>query len=134
MNPRTLAEAIELAAKKGYVFIASADASGKTHLAAARSIFITSENQVAVSDWFCPQTMENLKSNRSLSIVAWDDANDYGFQLLGTLRKMTDLKMMNGYSPELAKNHPIPQVNRELLVEVERIIEFKIAPHSDREE
>jgi hypothetical protein len=47
---------------------------------------------------------------------------------------MTELEMMNGYSPALEKRSPIPQVNRRLLVRVEKIIEFKIAPHSDRED
>jgi hypothetical protein len=47
---------------------------------------------------------------------------------------MKDLEMLNGYSPDLAKKGPIPQVYRELVVQVNQILEFKLAPHSDVEE
>ena len=50
------------------------------------------------------------------------------------LREMKDLEMLNGYSPDLEKKEPIPQVERELVVQVDQILEFKIAPHSDLEE
>ena len=134
MNPQSLAEAVALAARIGYVFIATADTSGKPHLAAARRLTRRKGHQVAVSDWLCPETVVNLRQNRSLSLVAWDPVADHGFQLLGTLAEMNDLEMLDGYSPDLEKKGPIPQVDRELLVQVEQVLEFKIAPHSDREE
>ena len=134
MNPKRLAEAVELAARVGHVFLTTADPSGKPHLGAARRLSPGGENRVVVSDWLCPETLNNLKDNPLISLVAWDVAADQGFQLLGKLRKMEDLEMMNGYSPDLAKKDPLPQVYRELLVQVEQILEFKIAPHSDLEE
>jgi hypothetical protein len=47
---------------------------------------------------------------------------------------MNDLEMLNGYSPDLAKKSPIPQVYRELFVYVDQVLEFTIGPHSDLEE
>jgi hypothetical protein len=134
MKPQTLAEAVELAARIGYVFIATADLSGRAHLAAARRLSLDEENHVLVSEWLCPETVINLRTNRFVSLVAWDAAADRGFQLLGKLREMKDLEMLNGYSPDLEKKEPIPQVERELVVQVDQILEFKIAPHSDVEE
>ncbi|MBI5585964.1 MAG: pyridoxamine 5'-phosphate oxidase family protein [Deltaproteobacteria bacterium] len=134
MNPQTLAEAVALAGRIGHVFIATADPSGRAHLAAARRLTLGPEKQVAVADWLCPKTVLNLRQNPFLSLVAWDPAADQGFQLLGELQEMKDLEMMNGYSPELEKKGPIPQVDRELVVRVDEILEFKIAPHSDQEE
>ncbi|RPH89257.1 MAG: pyridoxamine 5'-phosphate oxidase family protein [Desulfobacteraceae bacterium] len=134
MKPQTLTEAVEMAARVGYVFIASADLSGRPHLAAARRLSLGAENQVVVSDWLCPETVINLQNNRFISLVAWDAAADQGFQVLGKLREMKDLEMLNGYSPDLEKKGPIPQVDRELVVQVDQILEFKIAPHSDVEE
>lgn len=134
MNPKLLTEAAELAARMGYVFVATAGSSGRTHLAAARTFSVTPENQVRVSDWFCPETMQNLCGNNFLSIVAWDPAADYGFQLLGELADLKELGMMNGYLPELEEKPPLPQVQREMVVRVDKIIDFKIAPHSDVEE
>ena len=134
MKPGTLAKAVKLAGQKGYVFIATADNLGKTHLAAARTISIRPGNKISVSDWFCPQTMENLQTNNSLSIVAWDEKSDAGFQILGEVEAINDLAMLNGYSPDQTGKQSIPQVNRELLIKVDRIVDFKIAPHSDLEE
>jgi hypothetical protein len=134
MNPKLLREAAELAARMGYVFVATAGSSGRTHLAAARTLSVTPENQVRVSDWFCPETMQNLCANNFLSIVTWDPAADYGFQLLGELVDLKELGMMNGYLPELEEKPPLPQVEREMVVRVDKIIDFKIAPHSDVEE
>ena len=58
----------------------------------------------------------------------------FGFQLLGELVDLKELGMMNGYLPELEKKPPLPQVQREMVVRVDKIIDFKIAPHSDVEE
>lgn len=134
MNPRLLTEAVELAARVGYVFVATAGASGKTHLAAARSLSITPENQLKVAEWFCPETMQNLCGNHLLSVVAWDPVSDVGFQMLGELVDLQELGMLDGYLPELEKKPPIPQIEREMIVRVDKIIDFKIAPHSDVEE
>ncbi len=134
MNPKILSEAVEIAARIGYVFIATANASGRTHLTAARTLSYVPENQVVVSDWFCPETVRNLHSNRFLSIVAWDPSTDQGYQLQGELKALRDLEMLDGYSPDLEKKPPISQVDRELLVHIEKVVEFKILPHSDVEE
>ena len=133
MNPKTLAKAVALAEKLGHVFIATANASGRTHLAAARTLSYIPEDQVLVADWFCPETVKNLHSNRFLSIVAWEPSSDRGFQIQGELKALRDLEMLNGFSPELEKKPAIPQVERELLVRVERVVDFKIRPHSDLE-
>jgi hypothetical protein len=134
MNPKTLSAAVELAVRIGHVFIATADLSGKAHLAAARRLSLGAENQVLVSDWLCPETVVNLRQNRLISLVAWDAATDQGFQMLGELQEMKDLEMLNGYSPDLERKGPLPQIDRELVVRVDQILVFKIAPHSDLEE
>lgn len=134
MNLQRLAEAADLAARVGHVFVATASSSGRTHLAAARTIALTPENHVAVSDWFCPETLQNIRSNSFLSIVAWDPARDYGFQILGELEELKDVAMLDGYAPGLDKRPPLPQVERQLLVHVDKVVEFKIAPHSDVED
>jgi hypothetical protein len=134
MNPKSLTAALDLAGRVGHVFMATADLSGKPHLAAARRLTRDRERRVMVSDWRCPETVNNLQHNRSLALVVWDSASDQGFQLLGTLQEMRDLEMLDGYSPDLEEKGPIPQVDRELVVQVDQVLEFTIAPHSDREE
>ena len=133
MNPKLLQEAEKLAAEVGHVFVATADPSGKTHIAAARTLSITPENEVIIADWFCPETMQNLCSNHFLTIVTWNPATDYGFQISGELVDLKELGMMNGYLPEM-ESHPIPQIERQMVIRADKIIEFKIQPHSDVEQ
>jgi hypothetical protein len=64
----------------------------------------------------------------------WDPASDAGYQLLDEVEKVRKLSILNGYIPEEEKKPPPPQVERELVVRVEKIITFSRAPHSDLEE
>jgi hypothetical protein len=56
-----------------------------------------------------------------------------GFQLLGETEKVEDLAMMDGYVAEEEKGPPLPRIKRQLTMRVEKIIDFRHAPHSDKE-
>ena len=131
---KNLDAAIKLAKKLGHVFVATADASGMPHLAAAAQIRSASEDRVEVSAWFCPGTMANLDQNRRISLVVWDPPSDRGYQLLGEVVQVEEASLMNGFSPEAEKSAPMPQVERRLMVQVAKILAFSHAPHSDLEE
>jgi len=103
-------------------------------MAAAGKLALTPEGRVAVAAWFCPMTVANLQKNRRVSLVIWDPKVDVGYQLLGETEKVEEIAMMNGYSPGVELHSPLPQVERQLLVRVDKIIDFKHAPHSDVEE
>ena len=47
---------------------------------------------------------------------------------------MEEQAIMNGYVPEMEDPTPPPQVERRLLVRVEKTVRFSHAPHSDVEE
>ena len=134
MKPESLNIAVELAEKLEHVFVATADSSGMPHVATAGKLSQTSEDHVAVTAWFCPGTLANLKNNRRISLVVWDAPLDKGYQLLGLVEKIEEIAMMNGYSPEADKYPPMPQVENRLLVRVDKVIAFSHAPHSDLEE
>ena len=134
LKVKNLENAINLAEKVGHVFVATADAAGMPHLAAAAQIRSASEDRVAVSAWFCPGTVENLEQNRRISLVVWDPPSDRGYQLLGEVVQVEEASVMNGFSPEAEKSSPMPQVERRLMVQVTRILAFSHAPHSDLEE
>lgn len=61
MNAKILKNVERVAAKVGYVFLASADATGWPHVAAARRLAITPERHALVTEWFCPGTTANLQ-------------------------------------------------------------------------
>jgi hypothetical protein len=134
MKADKLEKAVRLAKDLGYVLIATADQQGMPHVAAAGKLEYAGGQNVAVKEWFCPGTVANLDVNKRISIVAWRRQPDSGYQLLGTVTRILDVGVLDGYAPELEGAHALPQVEKQLLVKVERIIEFKLAPHSDLEE
>lgn len=133
MSPEILQEAIKLARKLGHIFVATANGQGLPHVAAAGRMEIASGGLLAVTSWFCPETVVNLKENKYISLVIWERKTDAGFQLLGELDNIEELGILDGFAPEIETKEVLPQVQRQLLVRVNRIIEFKHGPHSDRE-
>ena len=133
MNAGRLAEAVKIGTRAGHVLIATADSAGVPHIAAAGKIELEGRNTVAITEWFCPGTVANLRKNAGVSVVAWDKASDAGYQLIGRLETSSDVAVLDGYAPGLEGEPPLPQVERRLLVRVERVIDFRLGPHSDKE-
>jgi hypothetical protein len=134
MNTKILKEIVNLANKNGFTFIATSNKSGLPHVAAARKLEIADEGKLSVKEWFCPGTVENLNENPQLSVVVWDNLKDTGFQVLGISEGIKDIAYLDGYSPELDVKHSVPVVEREISIKVNTILEFKQAPHTDKEE
>ena len=134
MNVKVLKKAIELAEEAGTIFIATADEHGVPHVAAATKAALTPEGRVALTEWFCPGTIANLKQNLHVSLVIWDKENDTGYQLIGTAENVEDICMLNGYDPKTEGKSAIPQVERRIIVNISRVLDFTHAPHTDREE
>lgn len=126
-------DAVALAAEVGHVFVATASSDGLPHLAAAGSMSLDDAGLVRVSEWFCPGTMANLAENRRVALVAWDRESDRGYQLLGRVAEVEELAVVDGYAGRAADEIP-PQVERELVIDVERVLDFSQGPHSDRPE
>jgi uncharacterized protein len=133
VNTELLKKAVELAEKLGYVFVATADAAGFPHVAAAAKLSFALDGKIAVSAWFCPSTMANINENPRLSIVVWDSEKDKGYQLIGESEKVLDVAIMDGFSAALEDRPPIPQIESRLTVRVDKILHFTHAPHSDSE-
>ena len=56
------------------------------------------------------------------------------FSQLGQVEAVNETGVLDGYDPEIESVVTIPQVRRELLVRVDKIIRFSQGPHSDLEE
>ena len=134
MKKQAIQWAVSLGQKLQHIFVATSDNRGLPHVAAAGRITSVRDEIVAVSAWFCPSTVQNLQQNRLVSLVIWDSASDKGYQLLGEVEKIEEEAMMNGYAPQLESKGTMSQVERKLIVRVERVIDFSQAPHSDIEE
>ena len=132
MNPEALEQAVNMA-RASFLFVATADADGMPHLAAARDLALARSDEVSVIEWFCPRTLANLQANPRIAIVVWNATENSGFQLVGRVQNMVELGIIDGYAPA-AEPIPLPQVERMLLVKVESVLRFLQAPHSDIEE
>jgi hypothetical protein len=96
---------------------------------------LAGKNDVILTEWFCPETVTNLSGpNHRLSIVIWEGKTDEGYQLIGEMKKEEDLAYLDGYGPGLEEKNPVPQVERKLTIRIGKIIDFRLAPHTDREE
>jgi hypothetical protein len=126
--------AVTLGQKLGHVFVATADAKGLPHVAAAGQLSLETDGLLAVAAWFCPGTVVNLEHNTRISLVVWDADADTGYQLLGNVVKIEETAMMDGYIPELESMGPSPQVERQVFVKVDKVMAFSHAPHSDLEQ
>src|SRR5271157_6490845 len=81
-------KAMLLADKTKQVFMAAVNGDGVPHIAAAKRLSLDAKNNVVLTEWFCPGTMENLMGeNNHLSIAVWDARKDTGYQLIGRARR-----------------------------------------------
>lgn len=134
MNPQVLREAVRLAGIMEYVLVGTASKEKEPHIAVATSINIVDDVHVTVSAWFCPTTVINLFENPSVSLVIWDSQSDTGYQLVGTSEQVENMAVLGCWTPEVDGKISAPQVERRILVRIDKIIDFRHAPHNDIEE
>jgi len=134
VNRAVLEDAVKLSDKTGHVFVATVNAEGVPHVTAAEVLEVIGDNCVEITEWFCPVTVSNLQTNRSISVVVWDTDSDMGYQLVGNMEKLYDEAVADGYSAEFDFAIPRPQVERRITICVDRVLDFSAAPHNDVEE
>lgn len=133
MRNESIKKAVGLGKKLGYVFLTTADNKGIPHLGVASKISISAGNKLSVCGWFCPGTAANLADNSNLGVTVWDKKSDIGYQLLGQKQSLREIAVLDGYAPGIEKNKHFPQVEREIVIDVEKVFEFRQAPHTDAE-
>jgi hypothetical protein len=134
MKAERIAEVLRLAKRAGHVLIATADERGMPHITAAGQLESAGNSKVAVTEWFCPGTVANLQKNRSVSLVVWTKLLEKGYQLLGQLEGVEDVGVLDGYAGLREGQPPMPQIEKRLLIRIEKILEFRLGPHSDVED
>jgi cobyric acid synthase len=135
MKEELLKRVVELADKTKHVLIASVNGDGIPHIAASKRLSLDARNNVVLTEWFCPGTMVNhmLGRNNHLAIAVWDLKEDTGYQLIGKAKKKEDLAYLDGYASDLGKKDSVPQIQRKVTVKIDKILDFKLAPHTDIE-
>jgi len=131
MTTELLTAAVALARRTGHAYLATAGADGTPHIMVAASLEQAGDDRVVIKEWFCPGTLANLSANKALAIAVWDMNRDAGYQLLGQLERIEDLAVADGYAPQVEDRQTTPQVERQLVVHIDKDLDFSLAPHSD---
>jgi uncharacterized protein len=134
MDKETLSQAVVLSGKLEFVLVATADADGVPHVAAAEKLKLLDDDCIAVKSWYCPGTINNLQDNPNIAIVIWDKNSDHGYQLQGVLEGADDLAIMDGFAAGVEMQNPLPEIEKQLRVRVDKIVAFRRTAHSDVEE
>lgn len=134
MKIEKLKQLAAIAQKTKQIFVATADLAGSPHIACAGCANVEGENFLSITEWFCPGTVANLRKNENIAVAAWDKNTDEGYQVIGKLAKIQDVAVLDSYAPDIETRHPLPQVERKLVIEVEKILDFRLGPHTDVEE
>ena len=121
--------AVDLAKRNPPVLVASCDAEGQPHIASVGGMERQGEHWVALEEWLCPVTNNNIEANPRVAIVVRDESGS-GFQLAGTVEDVEEMAIMNGFAPG-KKEEAYPQAERKLVVRVEAVRAFSSGPHTD---
>lgn len=133
MNPETLFKTVALAQSIGHVLVATADGKGVPHIAPAEKMtLIPEEKKFTVEAWFCPGTVANLQTNRRIALVVWDPKTDRGYQVVGETEGVDDVELLDGYVPGVEPM--LPQGKKRLFIRADKVMAFRHAPHTDKEE
>jgi len=131
MTRELLDEVVALAHETGFICLATANAEGMPHITAAGLLKRGAQDELLIKEWFCPGTVANLQTNNGVAVAVWDLHRDVGYQLLGHVERMEDLAVTDGYAPQVESEHVLPQVEKQLVIRVEKILDFTLAPHCD---
>ena len=133
MNDAAVRQVVAMAAEGLPVFLTTVGAAGVPHLTTVGAITLLEHDRLRLTEWFCPQTVENTRDNRHVSLTVWDPAHNTGWQLTGQVELIQAAAVMNGYDPN-APAEPIPQMLSMLDLRVEHAMRFHHGPHNDRQE
>ncbi len=127
-----LPEAVKAAVRAARVaYIASASGVGQPHVAVSKAIELVDAQHVAFRGWFCPQTDDNVASNKRIAVAIWDPAAEHGYQLVGEVTGQTVTAVIDGWAGKSLDNSGMPQEQRRFVVRVDAILELKSGVHSD---
>ncbi len=119
-----LKEAIRLADNGAQILMATADANGLPFLAMGGELALSENEQLVLREWTWPQITVNLHQNPQLAVVVWDDVLERGYQLFGRVIDMEEVGMLNGYVAGEEEQPFRPQVEKEIFVQVQKIVSF----------
>jgi len=112
--------------------VASTDDAGYPHLAAASGLRSPDGTTLIFENWSCETTLQNVARNPRIAVAVTAADGQAGYQIVGRVRRLFEEAILNGYAPDLEKPGT-PQALIQLVIEVEKVMEFSVRMHSDRD-
>ena len=112
--------------------VASTDDAGYPHLAAASGLQVPDGSTLLFENWSCETTLQNVSRNTRVAVAVTAADGQTGYQIIGRVRRLVEEAILNGYAPDLEKPGT-PQALIQLEIEVEKVMEFSVRMHSDRD-
>lgn len=133
MDMEALLQAKELVERLGNAVLATAAPDGTPHMTAARRVALDEQARLRLSEWFCPSALANLEENPRVAVVVWDPERDVGLQMVGEVVEVNILAVLDGVGTESEeeKEPSVPSAERELVLQVHKVLAFSQAPHTD---
>jgi hypothetical protein len=133
MDKSKIAAAVAMAARTKFLIVSTAGQDCEPHIAVAGRMETQGE-LLSISSWYCPVTLANIELHPKISVAVWDAGTDTGYQLIGKLERLYDLAMLDSFAPQIESVAVYPQVERQLVIRVEKIMHFSMGLHADTEE
>jgi len=112
--------------------VASTGDAGYPHLAAASGLRVPDGSTLLFENWSCETTLQNVSLNPKVAVAVTAADGKTGYQIIGRVRRLVEEAILNGYAPDLEKPGT-PQALIQLEIEVEKVMEFSVRMHSDRD-
>ncbi len=133
MKDAAIRQAVTMAAEGLPVFLTSVGADGTPHLTTVGAVRQLNRDHLRLTEWFCPQTLENTRENHRVSLTIWDPAHNTGWQFTGEVEHIEPAAVMDGYDPR-APVATMPQTLSMLDLRIEQAMRFHHGPHTDQKE
>ena len=110
--------------------VASADASGRPHIAMGSDIKALDGEHIIFENWFCQTTLSNVEQNPRVAVTIMAEEPPIGYQLIGSVVHGSDVALLDGYQPG-RQSAEDPQALTRLVVRVEEVLAFCGGLHND---
>ena len=112
--------------------VASTGDAGYPHLAAASGLRVPDGSTLLFENWSCETTLQNVSRNPQVAVAVTAADGQAGYQIVGRVRRLLEEAVLNGYAPDI-EEPGTPQALFQLEIEVEKVMEFSVKMHSDRD-
>ena len=123
-----LKEIIDFSNNVEFVFIATSGKDCTPNIDTVKSLQLIRGRKIAIKEWLCDRTIENLSENKNCTLLVWDEKKYTGYQLTGEAVEMRTLAFLDGYKSGIKEKESLPQVLWGLKITIDKIREFSHEP------